>query len=144
VFCGIDPGREKFGLAIGNREELAFSAIIPFGKAAIAIRRVFSSDIIGLGEWKMEGVLDHMPAIERVYLGDGTNHAEYERMLRDGKIDYILADERMTTLEARELYWSIHPPSGIARLLPRSLRTPPRPVDDLAAWAITRRALLGE
>jgi hypothetical protein len=47
----------------------------------------------------------------------------------------------MTTLEARNLYWRLHPQKGVWRLLPRSLLTPPRPVDDLAAWIIMRRTL---
>ncbi|MDR2779856.1 MAG: endonuclease, partial [Synergistaceae bacterium] len=66
---------------------------------------------------------------------------EYEKQLRGRKIDYVVADERMTTLEARELYWRIHPPRGLSRLIPVSLRVPPRSVDDLAAWAIMRRAV---
>jgi hypothetical protein len=56
-------------------------------------------------------------------------------------IGYKLTDERMTTLEARGLYWALHPPRGMYRIIPKSLRVPPRNLDDLAAWAIIQRAI---
>jgi hypothetical protein len=48
------------------------------------------------------------------------------------------ADEYGTTLKGRELYWKLHPPKGLWKLVPTSLRTPPRDIDDLAAWAIIK------
>ncbi|MDR1136699.1 MAG: endonuclease, partial [Synergistaceae bacterium] len=74
-------------------------------------------------------------------LGDGTFHGEYEKRLRGGGIAFVLTDEHMTTLEARKLYWELHPPRGLLRVVPKSWRVPPRPIDDLAAWAIMRRGL---
>ena len=141
MFCGIDPGSQKFGLAVGDETELAFSAIIPMDGADEALNCVADSDVKPLAKWTLEGNPDRVGRIERVWLGNGTGHPIYEKKLADRKIAYALADERMTTLEARQLYWSLHPPSGLFRLLPASLCVPPRAVDDLAAWAILRRAV---
>jgi hypothetical protein len=79
-----------------------------------------------------------------VYLGNGTGSGAYMRMMDERGIKYDVIDERMTTLEGRSLYWLLHPPRGVMRLIPASLRVPPRAVDDLAAWAILKRALSGD
>ncbi|MBR0203998.1 MAG: hypothetical protein IJQ56_06520, partial [Synergistaceae bacterium] len=52
-----------------------------------------------------------------------------------------VVNEKNTTLEARELYWRLHEPSFLMRLIPKNLRVPDRILDDLAAWAIGLRAL---
>jgi RNase H-fold protein (predicted Holliday junction resolvase) len=141
VFCGIDPGREKCGIAVGSYGNLFFSAIIPYVKFDTALGYLFTGDPRELAEWKMEGDPYNFSELGGVFLGDGTFHGEYEKRLRAGKIDYALTDERMTTLEARALYWRLHPRRGLSRLIPIQWMVPSRPIDDLAAWAIMRRAL---
>ena len=141
VFCGIDPGREKFGFALASPERLMFAAIIPFGKFGEALRYMSSGDTAPLAGWRTEGEAACEKA-SRVFLGNGTSHAAYEKLMRESGVGYQLADERMTTLEARGLYWNLHPPRGLSRLLPLAMLVPPRPMDDLAAWAIIRRALV--
>jgi RNase H-fold protein (predicted Holliday junction resolvase) len=141
VFCGIDPGREKFGLALGSVEELLFAAVIPFQKLDTALRSLASGDTKSILEWRTEGGLAFFETGLEVFLGNGTSHTVYERELQSADIRYKVIDERMTTLEARELYWKLHTPSGLRRVIPRSMRLPPRPIDDLAAWAIIKRAI---
>jgi hypothetical protein len=51
----------------------------------------------------------------------------------------VAISETNSTLEARELFWQQHPPSGWRRWLPRSLQTPPCAIDDFAAVVIARR-----
>jgi RNase H-fold protein (predicted Holliday junction resolvase) len=141
LYCGIDPGREKFGLAVGNADILRFAAIIPFGYAPEALECLSRGDAGRMASWKTEGVRGSFGAISRIFIGNGTGHEHYAGIFRESGIETEITDERMTTLEAGNLYWRLHPPKGLRRLLPRPLLTPPRPVDDLAAWIIMRRTL---
>ena len=141
IFCGIDPGREKFGFALASESSLLFAAIIPFEQFDAALSYLSSGGAENLAGWRTEGTVC-LEAAARVFLGNGTSHENYERRLQEAGVNYELVDERMTTLDARELYWKLHPPRGLARLVPKSLRVPPRQIDDLAAWAIIERALL--
>nr|WP_238718551.1 resolvase [Petrachloros mirabilis] len=50
-------------------------------------------------------------------------------------------DERFSTLEARDRYWQMYPPKGLMRWVPQSLRTIPRPLDDIAAIILIERYL---
>ncbi len=53
----------------------------------------------------------------------------------------MLVDERYSSLEARERYWQMYPPTGLARLIPKGMRVPPRPVDDIVAIILIERYL---
>jgi RNase H-fold protein (predicted Holliday junction resolvase) len=140
IFCGIDPGREKFGFAAASSERLLFAAIIPFAGLDAVLPCLPSGETAALERWRTEGAPGVTP-FSKIFLGGGTSHEIYERRLREKGIPCERVDERMTTLEARGLYWKLHPPRGLSRLIPQSMRVPPRPLDDLAAWAIIMRAL---
>ena len=140
IFCGIDPGHEKFGFAICDADALLFSAIVPVDAADAVADALASGDFSDLTRWGAEGDAPRPGLrIDAVYLGDGTGHEVFARTLMEQSISFTLADEKGTTLDARALYWRLHPPKFLWRLLPLSLRVPPRPIDDLAAWAIVRR-----
>ncbi|MBR1897194.1 MAG: endonuclease, partial [Pyramidobacter sp.] len=79
--------------------------------------------------------------VRKVFCGDGTGHAAYLETLLAWQLDAELVQETNTTLEARDLYWKLHRPTGLRRLVPVSLLVPPRCIDDLAAYCILRRAL---
>ena len=140
ILCGIDPGREKFGFALASEGQLLFSAIAPVERFDAALSCLSSGDTGSMARWRAEGAVCRARA-SIVFLGNGTSHKDYERRLLEAGVEYKLTDERMTTLDAREMYWRLHPPRGLARLVPRSLRVPPRPIDDIAAWTIIERAL---
>ncbi|MDR3331662.1 MAG: endonuclease [Synergistaceae bacterium] len=139
--CGIDPGREKFGLAVGNTDELIFSAIAPVLEFETAVLCIARGDFRSMETLALEGIPPRGLKIQRVFLGGGTGHRLFSERLDEGGVNHIVVSERETTLEGRGLYWRLHPPSGLWRLVPRSLRTPPRPVDDMAAWAIIARGI---
>jgi RNase H-fold protein (predicted Holliday junction resolvase) len=141
IFCGIDPGREKFGLAVGNMDILCFAAIIPFENLPDALESLSDGDAERIASWRTEGACGSFGAINRVFIGNGTGHEHYADIFRESGMKAEITDERMTTLEARNLYWRLHPAKGLWALLPLSLLTAPRPVDDLAAWIIMRRTL---
>jgi RNase H-fold protein (predicted Holliday junction resolvase) len=140
LFCGLDPGREKFGLAVGSGGSLAFSAIVPISLIGRAIECVARADFSNIAEFGLEGEAKPGLCLSSVFLGGGTGFRAFAARLDETGVSYSVVDEGMTTLEGRSLYWRLHPPRGLWRLLPVSLRVPPRPIDDMAAWAILIRA----
>jgi len=73
--------------------------------------------------------------VEVVLMGNGTGAAELAARLEAQGLAQGLepVDEYATTLRARQRYFTDHPPRGLWRLIPLSLRTPPEPYDDYVA-----------
>ncbi len=84
-----------------------------------------------------------LPSDARVIVGDATGSSALQAILREREVDFVLVDERDSSLEARKLYLRDHPPRGLERLLPPGLRSPPGPIDDYAAYALALRYLEG-
>ena len=139
IKCGIDPGRFKIGLALAESGMLLFSAIVPKSEEGTLLRALKEGDWSLLDQWKKEGELESVRqrAVDKIYIGNGTSSDDLIRLLT-GVSDIEPTDEYGTTLKARELYWRLHPPKGLWRLIPATLRIPPRDIDDLAAWAIIK------
>ncbi|MCR5335989.1 MAG: hypothetical protein K6E42_05490 [Synergistes sp.] len=139
MIAGIDPGRWKTGVAFAESERLLFSAIVPSDKSSVLSAAFKSGDWKLLEEWGKEGSIENIlgRTADKVYIGTGTSYKDFQSEL---PVSCESADEYGTTLEARNIYWKLHPPRGLLRLIPLSLRTPPRPIDDLAAYAIVLRA----
>lgn len=81
--------------------------------------------------------------VSLVVMGDQTTAKDWQQTLR-GLPDpprIILVDERYSSLEARDRYWQMYPPKGLTRLVPQSLRSIPRPVDDIVAILLIERYL---
>jgi len=76
-----------------------------------------------------------------VVVGNGTGSRRVQAALRARALSFAVVDETGSSLEGRALYFRDHPPRGLMRLLPRGLWTPPRPIDDYAAYALARRYL---
>ena len=139
--CAADPGKFKTGFALTEDDgNLIFSAVIPAEKHSEFVSAVETGNYALLEKWCREGRLPEKIEVNEILLGSGTTHKELEKMLKD-KIPVRIVDEYGTTLEGRKLYWKLHPPKGLMRLFPTSLRTPPRDIDDLAAWAIILKSL---
>ena len=147
IVLGIDPGRDKTGFAfVDDRGALLASGIFPsneadnFFSAVLAGREYFSSWLIeGSAESLHENLLS---AIKFIAIGDGTHSKNFTERVRESlPCEILTVDERNTTLEARGLYWKIHRPSFLMRLIPEGVRVPARVLDDLAAWAIALRGL---
>lgn len=138
MIAGIDPGRWKTGFALAEGGRLIFSAIIPSEKKDVLIEAICGGSWESLAEWRLEGNASEIPknAPEAVYVGGGTSSAEFRAAL---PFPHKVVEEYGTTLEARKIYWRLHSPRGMMKLVPTSLRTPPRNVDDLAAYAILLR-----
>jgi RNase H-fold protein (predicted Holliday junction resolvase) len=124
----VDPGRDKCGIAVvGRSSGVQWKSVVPAGR---------------MGE--VVAGLAAQYAIETVVLGDRTgSRAAMAALaaLRPGgrALTVKLADEHRSTDEARARYWRDHPPRGLARLVPVTLRVPPVPVDDYVAVIIAER-----
>lgn len=143
MYLGIDPGRQKFGWALGDAEgTLVASGIVPAERLEDFVLKA-ARFCKGCEEWLLEGKLPEGGKIAKVFCGDGTGHARFVQELAR-HFEVALVEELNTTLEARSLYWDMHPPRGLKRLVPLSLLMPPRCLDDLAAFCILRRALAAD
>ncbi|AFY33046.1 pre-16S rRNA-processing nuclease YqgF [Calothrix sp. PCC 7507] len=128
VILGFDPGRDKCGVAVmGLDRQLYYHQVIPANEAIATI----------------EELRQKLP-ISLVVMGDQTTAKQWKRQLSQELADplnIILVDERYTTLEARDRYWQMYPPQGITKLLPKGMRQPPRPIDDIVAILLIERYL---
>ena len=139
MILALDPGRGKTGFAFVDMQ----GSLLASGIFASSERDNFFRDF-DRGISFLEGSAENIThsRIKFIALGNGTGSKEfhdYVKRVTDYEIKVV--NERNTTLEARELYWQLHKPSLLQRLIPKSLRVPDRILDDLAAWAIALRAL---
>lgn len=126
MILAIDPGSEKTGIALVNEDgSLAKKEIIPTRDL-----EMLSAAWARMGEARV------------IAMGNGTHHKELTRRVEEGlkeaglSISVELVDEKYTTEMGKERYWADHPARGLARLIPRGMRTVPVPVDDYTAWII--------
>ena len=124
---GIDPGRDKCGVAVLNSSaEILFEEVIETAE--------------------FETILKNLVAqfnIQLAILGDGTTHKNAEKILRGLNLEVKVVDEKHTTEEARRLYWKKNPPRGWRKILPTSMQVPPVPVDGIVAEILVTRHLSG-
>lgn len=127
----IDPGREKCGVALARLDSSTDDALQVL-ELAIWPRAQFLERL---------GELLERQEIQAFVLGDATSSRELQAELasRHAGIPIHVVDERNSTLEARPLYWAAHPPRGWRRMVPLSLQTPPRAIDDFAAQVLAIR-----
>ena len=128
TILGLDPGRDKCGLAIMNGEEVIYHKVIDSSKAIATMQQLFQ---------------EH--DVELIVMGDGTTSKDWGKRIKANLVDrlpIVTVDERNSTLEARDRYWLMYPPQGLQRLVPSGLRVPPRPVDDIVAILLIERYLI--
>ena len=127
----IDPGRQKCGLAVLDRQHgVLHQAIISTESLASVLL-----DIVAQFECRI------------VVLGNGTTTDAIKRELETfaaamivNKIESV--DERDSTRQARSRYWLAHPPAGWRKFIPIGLLTPPVLIDDFAAIILAERYFL--
>ena len=122
---GIDPGRDKCGVAVLNSDgEIFFEKVIETVNFEETLKNLFA-------QYNFEVAI----------LGDGTTHKNAEKILRSLNIEVKIVDEKHTTEEARRLYWKKNPPRGWRKFLPTSMQVPPEPVDGIVAEILVTRFL---
>jgi RNase H-fold protein (predicted Holliday junction resolvase) len=123
---GFDPGRDKCGVAVRSSEgEICLHEVVPSEKA---IERLTA--------------LCERYSIERLVMGNQTTAKTWKVKIEAAvSIPVILVDERNSTLEAGDRYWDMFPPKGFQKLIPRGMRVPDRPIDDIVAILLIERYL---
>lgn len=125
VWLGIDPGRDKCGLAVcGDRAQLFHREIVPSPQTLARVQTLTA-------DYGCTGFI----------LGNSTTSRQWQSVLAPLAIPLVLVNESHSTQEARARYWQVCPPQGWRRWVPLGLQTPPTPVDDLAAWILVERYL---
>ena len=124
----VDPGREKCGVALVDRQHGALrQAVVESArllKFAEAVSREFDC--------------------RTIVLGDGTATAQTKKelslLLTENIVDQIVVvGERNSTQEARRRYWLAYPPIGWRKFIPAGLLSPPCAIDDFAAIILGER-----
>ena len=120
----------------GNRQRFSISPLEPgFGHTlGNSLRRTLLSSIPGAAVTQVR--FDNASPVDFVIVGSGTGSAECIKKLVSSGLRVEKVSEEFSTERGRELYWLIHPPRGLRRLLPKGLLVPPRTIDDLAAWSL--------
>jgi RNase H-fold protein (predicted Holliday junction resolvase) len=128
VILGFDPGKDKCGLAVmGLDRKLHYHQVVP-AQDAIAI---------------IETLRQKFP-VSLLVMGNQTTAKRWKQQLQaelKQSLNIMLVDERYSTLEARDRYWQMYPPQGLTKLLPKGMRQPPRPIDDIVAILLIERYL---
>jgi RNase H-fold protein (predicted Holliday junction resolvase) len=125
MFMGIDPGRDKCGVAVLTATgEIKFQRVVPTDELDAVIKNLAA-------EFE----------IEKVILGDGTTHKAAAQKVKAAGLTFELVDEKHTTEEARREFWIKNPPRGWRKFLPTSMQVPPEPVDAIVAEILVRRFL---
>jgi RNase H-fold protein (predicted Holliday junction resolvase) len=128
MILGFDPGRQKCGLAIVGLDRSLYYHKVILADEAIAT---------------IQSLRQQFP-ISTLVMGDQTSAKEWKQKLSSYLPEpprIILVDERYSTLEARDRYWQMFPPSGLASLIPQGMRSLPRPIDDIVAILLIERYL---
>lgn len=126
MIMGIDPGRDKCGVAVLT--------------AAGEIRYQRVVETVELGDVIKRLATEH--EIELVILGDGTTHKAVMHLIEAAGLRFEIVDEKHTTEEARREYWKKNPPRGWRKLLPTTMQVPPEPVDAIVAEILVKRHLV--
>ncbi|MCO4783157.1 MAG: resolvase [Candidatus Cloacimonetes bacterium] len=119
----IDPGNSKWGVAIVDSDLIVHE------------QGIFVLDLLytKVSEFTKKYEIDH------IVLGNQTKSSHFLKVLSPIEIPIHLIDEKGSTLEAKDLYFELYPPSGIKKLIPRGLLYPPRDFDDVTAIILAQR-----
>jgi RNase H-fold protein (predicted Holliday junction resolvase) len=128
VILGFDPGRDKCGIAVMGLDRTVYNLQVILAENAIAA---------------IEQLRQQFP-VSLIVMGDQTTAKNWKQKLASELSEppsIVMVDESYTSLEARDRYWQMFPPQGLQQLLPRGLRQPPKPVDDIVAILLIERYL---
>jgi RNase H-fold protein (predicted Holliday junction resolvase) len=128
LILGFDPGRDKCGIAlVGLDRSIHFHKVVT---ADNAIATILS--------------LQQQHTLHILVMGNQTTSKQWQQRLSEtvnASLPIVLVDERFSTLEARDRYWTMYPPKGLAKLIPQGIRDVPRPIDDIVAIILVERYL---
>ncbi|MBU1290634.1 MAG: Holliday junction resolvase RuvX [bacterium] len=125
IIIAIDPGIKKCGYAVVD------STLSVLQREVISTEKIAKTIEDSLNIYK----------INKIILGNGTNYKNIEERLKNHflQLKIILIEEDFSTLEARKKYFEAHPPRGILKIIPLSLRVPPCHYDDFVAVILAEK-----
>ncbi len=124
-YLGVDPGKDKCGLALLNDQ------------GAVLVQKIVPPNAL---EKEIEDIASGKDNIT-IILGNGTTSKKYIKILLERKYKVEVVEESYSTLEARELYFQ-EKGYGWQAILPKGLRSPNCPLDDYAARILVNRYLM--
>jgi RNase H-fold protein (predicted Holliday junction resolvase) len=126
VAIAIDPGRAKCGVAVVE------------ASGAVQHQCVVPTETLCA---ELAARLKQFPVVAAIVVGCGTGCKELIARIADAAspIPVEQVDEAHTSEEARRRWVQTHPPSGLGRLMPSSLRCPDAPYDDYVAIILAER-----
>ena len=128
VFIGIDPGKDKLGLALVDRSG-----------------RLIEKKIVKPEETK--SYLQDMTNkydIKKIIVGDGTHSGKIKKLIIEMDLAplLVMVDEKGSTEKAERLYFKDNPPQGLRKILALFVSwSPSQPVDDYAALVLVKEYL---
>jgi RNase H-fold protein (predicted Holliday junction resolvase) len=127
IILGFDPGKDKCGVAVmGSNRSLLYHQVVLTAATIDRIRE-----------------LCQQYHVTQLVMGDQTTSKQWQQQLATvfPMLPIDLVDERYSSLEARDRYWQMYPPSFLTSLIPQGMRQPPRPIDDIVAIILIERYL---
>ncbi|QPM69505.1 Holliday junction resolvase RuvX [Atribacter laminatus] len=125
VILSIDPGTEKCGIALLDQKGgVIHQAILPVDELEPSINKLSKT---------------YSPL--KVIIGNSTGRKKVVQLMKKMKMNYEFIEERLSTLEARKLYFKMNPPRGLKKLLPKGFLVPSVAIDDWSAVIIGQRYL---
>lgn len=149
VVVAVDPGRDKCGIAV-VRDDLtvAEKEISPTQDVVGRVRelaRRYDAPTIVLGDrtgskalaMEIEGNAPTETPAEAPRTTGATQAPSAHDL--EPRLEIMSVDEHLSSVEGRRRYLLDHPPRGLGRLVPLSLRTPDEPFDDYVAVVLAER-----
>ena len=125
IILGFDPGKDKCGVAIVDRNrQLLYHQVV---LTVETIEEITS--------------LCQQYHVTQIVMGDRTTSKQWKQKLTTAfpTLPITLIDENYSTLEARDRYWQMYPPNFFTGLIPQGMRQPPRAIDDIVAIILIER-----
>lgn len=149
-FIGFDPGKDKCGIALIQISQINDSQVEEMKTRAIHSKLIPAYEILFqevVAANASLAILEHLAQeypMSQLILGNQTLSKSWRKRIRQRIPDLMISmvDEHSSSQQARQRYWDIYPARGCQRLLPRGMRTPPRPIDDIVALILLERYLL--
>lgn len=125
IVIAIDPGTKKCGYAVVD------SNLDILQRKIISIDKITDTIENSLNIFK----------IDKIILGNGTNYKNIEESIKNqfSQLKIILIEEKYSTLKGRKKFFKEHPPRGLLKLIPLSLRVPPGHYDDFVAVLLAEK-----
>ncbi|AFY37078.1 Resolvase RNase H domain protein fold protein [[Leptolyngbya] sp. PCC 7376] len=128
IYLGFDPGRDKCGVAVmDNAGKILHHQV------------TLADNVVGTVRF-----LRKKYDVSLLIMGNQTTAQQWQQCLQaeiSPPLAIALVNERNSSLEARTRYWEMFPPNFTQKLLPKGMRLPPRPIDDIVAILLIERYL---